>query len=274
MRALLVALGPLAALTLIAPRARADSVAQACAAESEHGQEIRNEGKLRAARTHFLKCASTSCPAVIHQDCTAWLSELEQRIPTVVFSVRTADGEDVSDVRVSVGGELLVGRLDGRAVQVDPGEYVFRFERSNGDEVSQRVMVREGERGRPIAVVLPRRVEEVREPGPQKSNGPPLATWIFGGLSLGGFAAFTYLWFSAVGDAKDLKSTCEPRCVESDLDGPRRKALFADVALGVGIASALAAAGFYVFRPTASRAATTSIVPMSHGAALTASGSF
>src|SRR5262249_17034964 len=109
-------------------------------------------------------------------------------VPSLVFAARDARGSDIFDVGVVLDGKRLVERLDGRPVEVDPGQHVVRFEAKDYEAVEQRVLVREGEKARtgggtmhPLAPrVLDRPVEAARP--------IPMATWILGGVGAFAFA--------------------------------------------------------------------------------------
>ena len=40
---------------------------------------------------------------------------------------RDAKGEDLTEVRLTIDGETVAERLDGRALTLDPGTHTFRF---------------------------------------------------------------------------------------------------------------------------------------------------
>jgi hypothetical protein len=135
-----------------AREARAD--VQACLQASERGQRSRRAGKLREAHESFLVCGADSCPTLVRRDCVQWNTELAAALPTVVFGAKDKGGRDLFNVTVSMDGEVLVSRLDGKSVTVDPGKHVFKFEASGFPAVTETTLVKEGERARSIDVVL------------------------------------------------------------------------------------------------------------------------
>jgi hypothetical protein len=141
------------ALATAAPAAQAADV-QACLAASEKGQRARGAGKLREAREHFLVCGGEGCPAIVRRDCSQWNSELATALPSVVFGAKDASGRDLFDVTVSMDGEPLVEKLDGKAVAVDPGPHTFRFESAGAQPVSETALIKEGERARVLSVTF------------------------------------------------------------------------------------------------------------------------
>src|SRR5262249_27875401 len=161
-----------------------------------------------------------SCPRLLRKDCSAWLTDVEERLPTVVFAARDAAGRDLTEVRVSLDGVLVAGDLNGRALAVDPGPHTARFEAAER-ALEERFVAREREKGRLLAVVLgaaerprePPAPEPPRQPSPQPAprRKVPAASWVLGGVSVLGAAGFTYFWLSAVSRAKGLRDSCAPR---------------------------------------------------------------
>lgn len=222
--------------------ARPDDV-EACATASEEGQELRDKGRLRAARALFVECAAQRCPAIVRKDCAAWMAQVEERLPTVAIHARDAQGRDVSDVRVSVDGEALADGLDGRALAVDPGSRTFRFARAGAPEVVLPLLLREGEKGRLVDVVLGAPPPAAKEPREAPSS-IPTAAWALGGVSLAGFGAgigFGVVAKTAVDDMR-APGGCAPACDPARVDGARRDMILANVLIGVGAAALVSAA--------------------------------
>lgn len=125
---------------------------QACLAASEKGQRARSAGKLREARDHFLVCGGEGCPGMVRRDCAQWQSEVIGMLPSVVFGAKDKQGRDMFDVSVSMDGEVLVKKLDGKSVAVDPGPHTFKFEAAGVAPLVERALVKEGEKSRVITV--------------------------------------------------------------------------------------------------------------------------
>lgn len=222
------------ALPLAAPApARADDV-EACASASEKGQELRDQGELRAARDLFVECAASLCPAIVRKDCAAWMSQVDERLPTVAIRARDAEGRDVSDVRVSIDGEVLAERLDGRALAVDPGTRTLRFARAGAPEVTQTLLLREGEKGRLVDVVL-----GAPPPRPERAFSVPASGWALGGVSVAAFGVGVGFGVSAKTAVDDMRAPggCAPYCEPARVDGARRDMIVANVLIGVGAAA-------------------------------------
>jgi hypothetical protein len=237
------------ALTLaslaIAPRARADK--DPCISAYEQTQTLRKDGKIIAAKAQAAVCARESCPALLSKDCTRWLGDLEQSTPSVVFDARSASGAELLDVRVTVDGAPLVSRIDGKAVQVEPGRRTFRFETEGAPAVETMVVVREGEKNRRVRVVLATHAKAASRP-------VPAGVWIFGGASVVALATATVFTIDGLSRKSDLDQ-CKPRCNPDDVDTMSARFTMADVALGAGVAAGVAALYLFFTRPPTERTA-------------------
>ncbi|KYF71942.1 hypothetical protein [Sorangium cellulosum] len=281
----------LAALACLQPaRARAGDV-EACFTASEEGQRLRDEGRLREARARFIACGAAACPALVRSDCAGWLADVTARVPTLILSAEDDQGQDAADVRVTLDGAPLAARLDGKAVEVDPGEHVLRFERAGSDPVALRLVVREGEKLRRVSARLAppataRAGAATPGGGAIAPGGGPLAPSedqaasrpasslllpiALGGVAAAGGVAYAALGLSARADADRLRATCAPRCAEADVDAVRTKVIAANVAFGVGVAALGGAVAALLLRgpmPAAPAAAAVHVVPLPGGAA-------
>ncbi|WP_438022573.1 hypothetical protein [Sorangium sp. So ce233] len=287
----LVVAAALAALACLQPaRARAGD-AEACFTASEEGQRLRDEGRLREARARFIACGAAACPALVRSDCAGWLADVTARVPTLILSAQDEQGQDVADVQVTLDGAPLAARLDGKAVEVDPGEHVLRFERAGSAPVALRLVVREGEKLRRVSARLVRpatvragaatpgggaitRGGGAIAPREDQAASPPASSLLLpialGGVALAGGVAYAALGLSARADADRLRTTCAPRCAEADVDAVRTKVIAANVAFGVGVAALGGAVAALLLRgpvPAAPAAAAVHVVPLRGGAA-------
>lgn len=240
----------LLAVALAAPAALAqggDATKEACVAAYDETQTLRQAGSLRSARDKALACSQEQCPAIVKKDCAQWLGEIDAALPRVSFAVKDAAGQDTSAARVFMDGKLLLERLDAAAVPVDPGERLFRIEIEGQEPREQRVIVREGEKGRVIEVSFATAgASEGGGPAPMQleergdGGGIPAASWVLGGVGVVGvglFATFGALGLSEKSDAEDPSTGCAPSCTDDEVDSIRTKFLVADVSLGVGVAA-------------------------------------
>lgn len=237
-RPLLVAMG----ILLLAPDASADpdpaplppeSEADLCAASYEGAQEFmrpnRSESKLLIARASLRTCVRSNCKSWMVNDCSKWLSEVETRIPTVVFSAKNTAGRELTDVKVMTAtGRPIVESLDGHAVEMEPGGHHFVFVGADGVRVEKKTIIREGEKAQNVSAMfeappgekpLTPAVAEIPEPTPTiRYVGYGLAAT--GGVALGFGAIFGLNAIVQKNAANcDAEGACDP--------GPRGEALAA-----------------------------------------------
>jgi hypothetical protein len=130
-------------------RAQAESGVQACAKAYEDAQVQRNSGHLKSAQDQLRICVQDQCPDFVRSDCVNWLSEVNSALPTVTFAAVDSAGADLFDVKVSVDGVVVAESLDGRAIELDPGQHQLVFE-YQGARVEQKLLVRQGEKNRVV----------------------------------------------------------------------------------------------------------------------------
>jgi hypothetical protein len=238
---MLVAAVLLAAVSAPSTAVADEPSAAQCYDAHETGQLQRKRGEIHKARISFGTCGRNVCPSVVQRDCVAWAQELATQQPTVVVAVVRSDGTDVLGARVFIDGASTAA--DGRAVELDPGQHSVRVERAGEPAFDRRFSVREGDRARRVAIVLP------GEPAPRGLGKPPVLTYVLGGVALVSLASFGT--FGALGKSREneLTETCVDRCSDSDVAGVRRSYLVADISLGVAIASAAAAVILWVAAP-------------------------
>lgn len=207
----------------------APDAAQQCVRAYESAQELKLDKKLVEARHELRACMADVCPTVARQSCAGWLDEVEQAMPSVVL--RFFDGEvEQNDVRVSVDGRPLVDRLDGAAIEVNPGPHTFRFEPAGGAPIEQSVTIAEGEKLRQVVATIappPAPPPPVPPPPPDTSVHP--MAWVLYGLSAAGVGAFIGLGVHSLS-----LEDCEPTCTDDDVDDIVLFRALADVSLGVG----------------------------------------
>jgi hypothetical protein len=241
------------ALLFLAPALHAteEDDKRVCLSTYVDAQATRREGKLRASRRALEQCGRAECPALIRKDCVQWMREVTDAMPTVVLSAIGPDGGERTDVRVLVDGEPLVARLDGRSQSVDPGEHVFRFELPGVGDVEQRVLVREGEKDRPVVGAFAREVSAPIAGRPGTMRPVPTSVWVLGGLgatSLIVSATFAGLgWFGSPGWVSS--QSCKPNCAPGEVSVVKEHFEVADVAGGVAFVSLGAAALVFFTRP-------------------------
>jgi len=237
-----------------------------CFAAHEQGQVARKDGKLGAAAEQFGVCAADQCPTEVREECAKWLAEARNAVPSVVPSAKGFDGRDLSDARVSVDGNLLTDRLDGRQHELDPGPHNFVFELPDGTKLEERFILNEGERNRLVSVDFS---SLRKKPVPVVVERPvPTSVYLLAGVGLAALA--TGGVFGVLGKSKedDLQNTCAPGCPDSDVTSMDRRYLIADISAGVGLLSLGAALWLYVKRPSTEaspQSAWVDVTPSLHG---------
>jgi hypothetical protein len=278
---------------LYAPAASSDpqrpKEQRSCASAYEREQELERSAQLRLAREVVLTCARSACGNFLLRQCSTKYNQLESEIPTVIFVARDGDAESLVDVQVTVDGELLTSKLDGRPLPIDPGLHDFSFKTNNGAAAVQRMLIVQGQHNRTIAVSLrapEKRSQKVAvfppappqpetktspskpasDPSPEiakatpdtrpengSSGGTRVAPYVAGGLGLAGVGGFAVLFSWAMTDNEKLLR-CSPDCAQASVDRVRNLYIAADVSLGAGIIGLGAAAWMFLAADPATRA--------------------
>jgi hypothetical protein len=145
-RQLAIAFAILTSSTLAA----ADTLSkEACVDAHSRGQDARDQGKVTLARKLFLTCAQSGCPAAVQGDCARFADDLSNLQPTVNFVARDGNGNDLPNTSVYVDGMLVATSIDGRPVDIDPGNHTVKFSNTGKDEVVT-VVIGSGEKGRVV----------------------------------------------------------------------------------------------------------------------------
>ncbi len=130
--------------------ALADITKEACVDSHSRGQDARDQGKITLARKLFLQCAQSGCPGAVQGDCARFADDLSNLQPTVIFVARDGNGNDLPNTTVYLDGMLVATVIDGRPVDVDPGNHAVKFSNGGKDEVLT-VVIGSGEKGRVVA---------------------------------------------------------------------------------------------------------------------------
>ena len=89
--------------------------------------------------------------------------------------------------------------------------------------------------------------------GPEREIAIPPEAWVFGAVGAAGLTSFGFFGWRAWWERDDLRERCAPNCSTSDVESAKRKALIADVSLGVAVVG-LAGATYFVVRNDDERA--------------------
>lgn len=212
-------------------QARAD--VNQCVVNAEKGQELRQSGALLDAQRALRACAADQCPALIRKDCSLWLHQIDEELPSLILAVTDAGGQDVT-VESLIIDELLqpLGSV-ALPIHLDPGQRKVsvvvqrqRYERT--------VILRSGERNRVLAfttAIAP--LSPLTKPeGRPRSN---VVSWALLGASGVAFASFAYLGITGSQRAEALRNSCAPDCTDSQVNSARHRLWGADAALAIGL---------------------------------------
>jgi hypothetical protein len=206
-----------AGVLLASALARAEPTTKECLAASEAWIGSREAHHLRDARAQLLVCAAPSCPHDVREECARHVPEINEAVPTVVFEAKTTMGKDVADVTVTVDGTPFATKLDGTALEIEPGEHKVRAEGAGLPPVEQTIVIREGDKdrheritlhvpGEPLATehsARPLVVVRARSHGTQR-----IAGIVIGSLGLAGIAAGSVVGVVAMSDWNQVKADC------------------------------------------------------------------
>ncbi len=262
---------------------------QTCAAAHEEAQVLRLKGNLKGSREKLKSCSRDACPALVRNDCVTWLDQVERSMASIVVEAQKG-GSDLVDVRVYFDGVLVASRLNGKAIEVEPGEHLLRFETGGAKPLQRQVVIREGEKSRLVSVRFDDGSAASKPPPPPAAPGPvapepelerpvPPGVYVFGALGLAGLAGFATFGLIGKGEVSDLDK-CKPACERDEVDSARNKYLLANASLSVGGAALVGAGVWYLLRPSeevpaaASRASSLRVVPLERGSALLWQGRF
>jgi hypothetical protein len=244
-----------------APTAHADDKL-GCADAAERAQSLRDEGRLLDARKDFMFCAQDACPRAVARECVAWAEQVAEATPSIAVAAVDPEGRDVADAAIVVDGERRRDTINGRPIELDPGEHRIRLERAGYAPSETTLVLQQGERarlvrltlaplavasaapnGEPSAAAREARVETPAKPLPKV----PVASWVLGGVGAAGMATFLIAGLSGASRFGDLSATCAPNCVRDDVQSVRTRFLIADIGLATGLVAFGAAAAIWLW---------------------------
>jgi hypothetical protein len=183
--------------------------------------------------------AEPTCP-ILARKCWTTHSELEVGIPSVVPVATDDGGAPLVDVQLSMDGELLASRFDGRALPVDPGMHEFSFATGGHVFAVQRVLIAEGQHYRSLPVV--KHAEDSASAAKPDSaraahvRGPSAWPYVMGITGLGAVGAAALLTYWGRQD-NELLARCAPGCDPVSLSHIRELYTVADISLAAGAAA-------------------------------------
>jgi len=215
----------------------------ACFDAATEGQSLRDAHRLVEARERFRFCAQDECPVSMKGDCAAWLAEVEKSLPSVVVSVRSETGIDLTDIVVLIDGRPVIAMLDGKSMPIDPGPHTFRFVRAGGTWIERQVVAVEGEKDLRVSIVLPAPVERA-EAVHRSTAGPDLRltlAWALTGTGGAALATGAIAGLTAIVNKDAAHCDADRRCDAGPLRTATTAAAVADAGFAAG--GVLTAAG-------------------------------
>jgi hypothetical protein len=263
-----IALG-LVAMMLAAKTAEAAPKREQCVQAYEETQVAMRRSRLLDARQSLQVCLDQACPAMLRSDCAGWLKEVEARTPSVVIELVAGEGVAVKEAKLFVDGKPRDQGIDGKAMEVDPGNHTFKIEAPDSVPASVDILAREGEKLRVVRVELqstkkpvvpPKPPVTEPKPNPNPNNGDrqrPIPTSVYAAAGIGVVAAagFTVFAISGSSGKSDLEP-CKPECSADEIGSVRTKFIVADVFLGVSVVALAAATYLFLTRPSVGGAST------------------
>jgi hypothetical protein len=211
--------------TTFVTTARADDESAKCNPAYEEADALIKAGgdKLLDARAKLLVCARPACKPWMVKECTTSLAEVSARIPSVVFSAKDSRGNEIVEVTVTTGERSLTSRLDGKAIELGPGERTFTFVRADGSRAVVTAVVKEGEKAQRVTATFegsesgtsaatPATPAHGGEDGESGSSVRTVG-WVVAGAGVVGLGVGTFFGIKAIGSTGDAncdeKNTCE-----------------------------------------------------------------
>jgi len=268
MRRPLVLLVVLAALAS-APQVRADTepTVTDCLAATESSLTLRKSDQLRAARSQLLVCSAASCPVDIRAECLRGIETVNAAIPTVVLSVKTADGVEQSEVKVTMDDEVVADHLRGDALSLEPGIHKFTFEVALHPRLVESIILHTGEKNRPISVVVAEAAPTVPpaavEPAPTRPRGSAqrLGAVVVGGTGIAGLIVGGIFGGLTIGAWNDVNNLCHShtKCSTPALNDEQNAVTYGAVSTTMFIVGGVLAAGGAALYFTAPKGNVTSV---------------
>jgi hypothetical protein len=204
---------------------------QVCASSYEEAQQLKLSSRLIAARGKLAICTRATCAEAMRLDCARWFEEIERELPTVVLAARDSGGTDRSDVGVELDGRAWQSRLEGKSLEIDPGEHELRFLPAHAEPVTLRIVARQGQKDRLVTVTIPKE-------GSSAESARKTVGYVVGTVGLGALGASLYLGYSAKQQENGMRTgpvACAPHCSDSEVDTLRTKLYWSYGTLAAGV---------------------------------------
>lgn len=230
-----------------------DARADECLDASERARTELQGRRLLTARAHLRNCAASTCEETIRTVCEERLTEIAQRLASIVFDVKGDDGNDVPDVTLVVDG-VPANEHAGAEIMLDPGPHRFSFEWRERVETRTYVLL-EREKGRRETVSFARPAGASKltsEPAPMEARtervGGPWRTVSVIGMAAGAVGMGIGTAFGIVAIGKNSDAGCDANNLCSDPRSRHDARISANISTGAFVTGGiLAAAGLVLF---------------------------
>jgi hypothetical protein len=158
------------------------------------------------------------------------------------------NGHTSTDVNIYVDGELKLKRLDGKALELNPGVHSVRIEVPGFAPKEEEILLTEGERFRIVPAEFGTAHQATRSSSPgstpavvEEDSGIPLSTYVLGSIGVVGAISGAAWGLSSLSARSELEAGCAPDCTDESINVVRQRALFADISWGVSAVSVIGA---------------------------------
>jgi hypothetical protein len=251
------------------PRAARAQDADACINASESSLSLRKAGRLIDARKALATCAAPACPDPVKTSCQQRMQDIDRAVPSVVFQVKDASGNDVSSVKISVDGQPRDERM-GTAISLDPGSHTFTFDAPGLPSATKTLVIVEGVKDRPETVTLGTPAPAAPAPGPAATptSEQPIAAssggssqrtigLIVGGVGIAGLAVGTVFGLMASSEWSNAQKDQR----QSEVDTANSQALVSTIGFIAGGVLVAGGAILWLTAPSASSAPAVGLIP-------------
>lgn len=251
------------ALAEEAPEAGSHSIegVAECVGAHERASMLRLEERWEDAQKAMQACASDACPLAIRSDCTRWLEEVAQMLPSLIVVIER-DDEGRDPVRLSLNGRELTLSEPVQPIEVLPGTHRLEFRLPPYAPLSYEISVRVGEKNKVVRVSFERERKTVSQPLPQPlpardpapSTTParpvPTITYLLAAGAVLAAGTSGGLLAAALSRRETARERCAPGCYDGQRKEVDRLLLGADLAAAGSLAFAGFAVYTFVSRPT------------------------
>ena len=214
------------------PVSAADPTIGECLTANDKSISLRNEHKLLASRTQLLVCAASTCPGEVRKECLRRIDLVNASLPTVVVEAKDGAGNDLSAVKVTMDGDVLVEKLDGSSISLDPGAHTFTFEVAGQPPITKQLVIREGQKDRREVLQFgapPAQPSSAAAPAARAAPNPAIETsvarvsssaggtqrivaLVAGGVGVAGVAVGTIFGLQSMSKHSDASTKCPGAC--------------------------------------------------------------